>query len=66
MTEVKYATEWYSESQGQLLLSPATKKRYGDQVEADMPEMPSMSKSEIMDLIQGSWPAWFGLKKRSF
>ncbi len=47
MTEVEYATEWFSESQCRLLLSPATKKRYRDQVEADMAEMPSMSDSEI-------------------
>jgi hypothetical protein len=47
VTEVEYATEWFSESQCRLLLSPATKKRYRDQVEADMAEMPSMSDSEI-------------------
>jgi hypothetical protein len=50
MTEVEYATEWYSESPGRAgrpSLSPATKKRYRDQVEADMSEMSSMSKSEI-------------------
>ncbi len=47
VTEVKYATEWYSESPGRPSLSPATKKRYGGQVEADMSEMSSMSESEI-------------------
>jgi hypothetical protein len=43
VTEVEYATEWYSESPGRPLLSPATKKRYQDQVEADMSDMTSMS-----------------------
>ncbi len=47
MTEVEYATEWYSESPGRPSLSPATKKRYCDQVEADMSEMSSMNESEI-------------------
>ncbi len=45
MTEVEY--EWYSESPVLQSLSPATKKRYRDQVEADMSEMSSMSESEI-------------------
>ncbi len=36
VTKVKYATEWYSESPGRPSLSPATKKRYHYQVEADM------------------------------
>jgi hypothetical protein len=48
VTEVEYATEWYSESPGRLSLSPATKKRYRDLLEADMSEMTSMSESEIM------------------
>ncbi len=43
VTEVEYATEWYSESPGRPLLSPATKKRYRDQAEANMSEMSSMS-----------------------
>ncbi len=47
MTEVEYATEWYSESPGRPSLSPATKKRYRNQVESDMSEMSSMSESEI-------------------
>ncbi len=47
VTEVEYATEWYSESPGWPSLSPATKKRYRDQVEADVAEMSSMSESEI-------------------
>ena len=36
VTEVEHATELYSESPGRPSLSPATKKRYRDQVEADM------------------------------
>jgi hypothetical protein len=47
VTEVKYATEWFSESPGRPSLSPATKKRYRDQLEADMSEMSSVSESEI-------------------
>jgi hypothetical protein len=47
VTEVEYATEWYSDSPGRPSLSPATKKRYRNQVEADMSEMSSMSESEI-------------------
>ncbi len=47
VTEVEYATEWYSESPGRPSLSPATKKHYRNQVEADISEMSSMSKSEI-------------------
>jgi hypothetical protein len=47
VTEVENATEWYSELQCRQLLSPATKKRYRDQVEADMSEMSRMSESEI-------------------
>ncbi len=47
VTEVEYATEWYSESPGRPSLSPATKKRYRDQVEGDLSEMSSMSESEI-------------------
>jgi hypothetical protein len=48
VTEVEYATEWYSESPGRPSLSPATKKRYRDQVEAaDMAKMSSMRESEI-------------------
>ncbi len=52
VTEVEYATEWYSESPGRLSLSPATKKRYCNQVEADMSEMSSMSESEIHAVIK--------------
>jgi hypothetical protein len=56
VTEVEYATEWYSdsisESPGRPSLSPATKKRYRDQVEADMSEMSSMSESEIHAVME--------------
>ncbi len=52
VTEVEYATEWYSESPGRPSLSPATKKRYRDQVEADMSKMSSMSESEIHALMK--------------
>ena len=52
VTEVEYATEWYSESPGRPSLSPATKKRYRDQVEADMSEMTSMSESEIHAVME--------------
>ncbi len=43
VSEVEYATEWYSESLGRPSLSPATqaKKRYRYQVEANMAEMSS-------------------------
>jgi hypothetical protein len=34
------------------LLSPATKKRYSDQVEAGMSEMSSMSESEIHAVME--------------
>ena len=51
-TEVEYATEWYSESPGRPSLSPATKKRYRDQVEADMSEMTSMSENEIQAVME--------------
>ncbi len=51
VTEVEYATEWYSESPGRPSLSPATKKRYRDQMEADMSEMSSMSESESLRSI---------------
>ncbi len=43
--EVEYATQWYSESLGRPSLSPATTKRFRYQVEADMAEMSSVSKS---------------------
>ena len=33
-------------------MSPATKKRYRDQVEADMSEMTSMSESEIHAVME--------------
>jgi hypothetical protein len=52
VTEVDYATEWYSESPGRPSMSPATKKRYCDQVEADMSEMSSMSESEIHAVME--------------
>ena len=52
VTEVEHATEWYSESPGRPSLSPATKKRYRDQVEADMSEMTSMSESEIHAVME--------------
>jgi hypothetical protein len=52
VTEVEYATEWYWESPGRPSLSPATKKRYRDQVEADMSEMSSMSESEIHAVVE--------------
>jgi hypothetical protein len=52
VTEVEYATEWYSESPDWPSLSPATKKRYRDQVEADMSEMSSMSESEIQVVME--------------
>jgi hypothetical protein len=53
VTEVKYATEWYLESTGRQSLSPETKKRYRDQVEADMSEMSSiMSESEIHAVME--------------
>jgi hypothetical protein len=52
VTEVEYATEWYSESPGRLSLSPATKMRYRDQVEADMSEMSSMSESEVHAVME--------------
>ncbi len=52
MTEVKYANEWYSESPGRPSLSPATKKRYRYQVEADMSEMSRMSESEIHAVME--------------
>jgi hypothetical protein len=52
VTEVEHATEWYSESPGRPSLSPATKKRYRDQVEADMSEMSSMSDSEIHAVME--------------
>jgi hypothetical protein len=51
VTNVEYATEWYSESQGRPSLSPATKKRYRYQVEDDMAKMSSMSESEIRAVI---------------
>jgi hypothetical protein len=44
--EVEYATEWYSESPDRPSLSPATKKRNHDELEAEMDEMSSMSESE--------------------
>jgi hypothetical protein len=47
VTEVEYATEWYSDSPGRPSLTQATKKRYSNQVEAEMSEMSSMSESEI-------------------
>ncbi len=52
VTEVEYTTKWYSESQGRPSLSPATKKHYRDQVEADMAEMSSLSESEIRAVIE--------------
>jgi hypothetical protein len=52
VTEVEYATECYSESPGRLSLSPATKKRSQDQVEADMSDMTSMSESEIHAMME--------------
>jgi hypothetical protein len=52
VTEVEYATEWYLESPGRPSLSPATKKRYRDQVEADMSKMTSMSESEIHAVME--------------
>ncbi len=52
MTKVEYAAEWYSESQGRLLLSPATVKLYRYQVEADMAKMPSMSETEIHAVME--------------
>ena len=52
VTEVEYATEWYSESPGRPSLSPATKKRYRDEVERDMSEMTSMSESEIHAVME--------------
>jgi hypothetical protein len=57
VTEVEYATEWYSSSEwpGRQSLSQATKKRYSDQVEADMAEMSSMSKSEINAVMEVHW-----------
>jgi hypothetical protein len=54
VTMVEYATEWYWELQGRLLLSPATMKRYLDQVEANMAEMSSMSKSHAVMEEQAS------------
>jgi hypothetical protein len=51
-TEVEYATEWHSESPGRPSLSPATKKRYRDEVERDMSEMTSMSESEIHAVME--------------
>jgi hypothetical protein len=52
VTEVEYATEWYSESPGRPSLSPATKKRHRDQMEAEMSEMSSMSESEILAVME--------------
>jgi hypothetical protein len=46
-TEVEYATEWYEESPERPSLSPATKKRNHDELEAEMEDMTSMSESEI-------------------
>jgi hypothetical protein len=52
VTEVEYATEWYSELPGRPSLSPSTKKRYRDQVEADMSEMSTMSESKIHAVME--------------
>jgi hypothetical protein len=41
-----------SESPDWPSLWPATKKRNGDKVEADMAEMSSMSESEILTVIE--------------
>ncbi len=48
VAEVEYTAEWYLESPGRLLLSPATMKRYYDQVEAERSEMSSTSESEML------------------
>ncbi len=52
VTEVENATEWYSELPGRPSLSPATKKRYRYQVEADMSDMSSMRESEIHAVME--------------
>ncbi len=52
VTEVEYATEWYSESPGRPSLSPATKKHNRDQVEADMSDITSMNEPEIHAVME--------------
>jgi hypothetical protein len=52
VTEVEYSTKWYSESPGRPSLSPATKKCNHDELEAEMAEMSSMSKSEIHAVME--------------
>jgi hypothetical protein len=64
VTEVEYATEWYSESPGRPSLSPATKKLYQDQVEADMSEMSGMSESEIHAVMEDQGSARQARKKQ--
>ena len=51
-TEVEYATKYYDESPERPSLSPATKKRYHDEMEADMDAMSSMSESELQAEVQ--------------
>ena len=50
--EVEYATEYYSESPVRPSLSPATKKREHDELEAEMDAMSSMSESELQAQVQ--------------
>ena len=51
-TEVEYATEYYDESPKRPSLSPATRKRLHDEIEADIDELSSMSESEVQAEVQ--------------
>ena len=50
--EVEYATEYYDESPKRPSLSPATRKRLHDEIEADIDELSSMSESEVQAEVQ--------------